>query len=293
MARLQILELPTEHHGDDMITPFVLVIDQYEPRRYMLGSDQPAPVDEFEQAARQIGARAVIAFDETVEIPANEPPPMTVLTPEGADAERAGITEIVYAHERTRLDLCNALLVSGDTTWRKLIETVSKRQRELAGLYRKIDAKKAESESDLNCADVPDCDGQCCKPRSEVADERDAAQFYGAKLRHLGELLDEARQWARHGYEIGQRHCGWTDHGVAPAWLTDGWPHSFDSCEHLKQMAAFDEALTRVRNVPDEPEFMNAQQEHPGVWAHGYGCGVRAAKRAAAARPRDEKASGS
>jgi hypothetical protein len=58
---------------------------------------------------------------------------------------------------------------------------------------------------------------------------------------------DEARQWARHGYEIGQRHCGWSDHGVAPDWLTNGWPNSFDSCEHLQKAAEYDEALTRVR----------------------------------------------
>ncbi len=44
--------------------------------------------------------------------------------------------------------------------------------------------------------------------------------------------VDEARAWARHGYEIGQRHCGWTDHGVAPAWLTDGWPPHIDDCQH-------------------------------------------------------------
>ena len=62
---------------------------------------------------------------------------------------------------------------------------------------------------------------------------------------------DEARQWARHGYEIGQRHCGWSDHGVAPAWLTEGWPPHIDSCEHLKQMAQFDEALSRVRDLRD------------------------------------------
>jgi hypothetical protein len=58
---------------------------------------------------------------------------------------------------------------------------------------------------------------------------------------------DEARQWARHGYEIGQRHCGWSDHGVAPAWLTEGWPPHIDSCEHLQQMAEFDTALSRGR----------------------------------------------
>jgi hypothetical protein len=97
---------------------------------------------------------------------------------------------------------------------------------------------------------------------------------------------DEARQWARHGYEIGQKHCGWTDHGVAPDWLTQGWPPHIDSCEHLKQMAEFDEALTRVRNAPTRPEAMNAQQGHPDIWLHGYECGVLAAK--AAARPRNE-----
>jgi hypothetical protein len=63
----------------------------------------------------------------------------------------------------------------------------------------------------------------------------------------LQEQLNDARMWARHGYEIGQRHCGWSDHGVAPDWLTEGWPNSFDSCEHLKQAAEYDEALTRVR----------------------------------------------
>lgn len=40
---------------------------------------------------------------------------------------------------------------------------------------------------------------------------------------------DEARSWARHGYEIGQRSCTWSDHNVAPAWLTEGWPTSFPS----------------------------------------------------------------
>lgn len=117
-----------------------------------------------------------------------------------------------------------------------------------------------------------------------VADSTDLAE-----AKQLAEALEEARSWARHGYEIGQKHCGWTDHGVVPDWLTEGWPRAFDTCEHLKQMAEFDEALTRVRNVPTEPEFMAAQQEHPSVWRHGYHCGVLAAK--SAIRPRSEKAS--
>lgn len=35
------------------------------------------------------------------------------------------------------------------------------------------------------------------------------------------DVLD-ARSWARHGYEIGQRSCTWSDQGVAPTWLTEG-----------------------------------------------------------------------
>lgn len=95
----------------------------------------------------------------------------------------------------------------------------------------------------------------------------------------------EARQWARHGYEIGQRHCGWTDHGVAPAWLTEGWPRHFDSCEHLKQAADFDTALTRVQALPEQPEVMDAQQPHPDAYLHGYGVAIRDAKRAARTNP--------
>lgn len=74
MPRLQILELPTEHNGDDVVTPFVLVVDQYQPQRVMLGIDQTEPpvADEFDGVAQQIGARAVLVFRETVEIPANE-----------------------------------------------------------------------------------------------------------------------------------------------------------------------------------------------------------------------------
>lgn len=34
--------------------------------------------------------------------------------------------------------------------------------------------------------------------------------------------LAEARMWARHGYELGQRSNAWSDHGVAPTWLTEG-----------------------------------------------------------------------
>jgi len=193
MARLQILELPTEHHGDDMVTPFVLVVDQSMPQRIALGADVPY-ADYWQSLADGIGARGVIVTPETVEIPAND-----------------------YA---------------------------------------------------------PD------DPPRIV----DFAELEEAK--RLTEQRDEARQWARHGYEIGQRHCSWTDYGVAPDWLTDGWPNSFDSCEHLKRAAELEETIARVRAVSTTPEVMNADQERTDVWLHGYKVGVLAAK--GALRPRNE-----
>jgi hypothetical protein len=66
--------------------------------------------------------------------------------------------------------------------------------------------------------------------------------------------LEEARSWARHGYEIGQKHCSWSDYGVAPAWLTEGWPPHIGSCEFLKEAARYDETLTRVRAALRNPD---------------------------------------
>jgi hypothetical protein len=125
--------------GDDMVTPFLLVIDQVD-------DDTAAEIARWpDNISSRTGARHVLCFGETVEIPANEvgghaEPLLRVGEFAGSeDAERAGTREIVYAHERTRLDLCSALLVSGDMPWRKLVELVAERQRELAGILRERD----------------------------------------------------------------------------------------------------------------------------------------------------------
>lgn len=70
MARLQILELP-EGAGDDR-PPFVLVVDQAMPERYILGVGEEPPLSEWERVGQQIGAQSVIVTPETIEIPANE-----------------------------------------------------------------------------------------------------------------------------------------------------------------------------------------------------------------------------
>jgi hypothetical protein len=250
VARLQILELP-EGSGDDR-PPFILIVDRYQPLRYVQGiGEAPEVIDEFEGVAEKIGARTVLIFQDDVEIPANEP----------------------------------------------------------------------QSFEGPACADVPSCDGDCCSARNIEKELKAASEV----IKRLTADREEARNWARHGYEIGQRHCGWTGHGVAPAWLTDGWPPHIESCEHLKRAADLEEAeairkrvakeqkgaltdalgmdqlrdwddirnaaaglrkerdaqaeaLERVRNLSTEPEVMDSEQGHPTVWRAGYYHGVLAAK---------------
>jgi hypothetical protein len=84
------------------------------------------------------------------------------------------------------------------------------------------------------------------------ADRRAAENELGQLRRLVAQLTeqrDEARMWARHGYEIGQRHCGWTDHGVAPAWLTDGWPVDLGSCETTARAEQAEARIAAVETV--------------------------------------------
>lgn len=63
--------------------------------------------------------------------------------------------------------------------------------------------------------------GELARLRAEVARMQEAGDHH---LRAAERERDEARMWARHGYEIGQRSCTWSDYGVAPAWLTEELP---------------------------------------------------------------------
>lgn len=235
MARLQILELP-EGAGDDR-PPFVLVIDQariedFHPSAegkssWQIFQDRVAAEDPTQRIAEQIGARAVLVFEETIEIPANEVP----VDPDSYP---------VRVH------------VEGD--FEKFREQVEEEIRYAQGKVTRG-----------------------LKTRDKDQELRAANEW----IERLTAERDEARTWARHGYEIGQRHWGWTDHGVAPAWLTDGWQPSIGTCEHLKKAAEYDEALTRVRNLPEQPEAMDAQHPDPSGYLHGYKVAIRDAKRAA------------
>lgn len=72
MARLQILELP-EGAGNER-PPFVLVIDEYEGVDVTPGITQESWLLRYQGMAEQIGARAVLVFEESIDIPANDVP---------------------------------------------------------------------------------------------------------------------------------------------------------------------------------------------------------------------------
>lgn len=59
MARIQILELPTEVVGEFVRTPFALVVDQMDAR------DVVHEVDEFR---KMIGAAGALVTSDTIEV---------------------------------------------------------------------------------------------------------------------------------------------------------------------------------------------------------------------------------
>lgn len=79
--------------------------------------------------------------------------------------------------------------------------------------------------------------------------------------------------------------------GITPGSPPDVADWLLTACRQLKTSedarSSLRAALDRIRNLPTEPEVMNADRERPDIWEHGYHCGVLAAK--SAARPRNEE----
>lgn len=64
MARLQVLELPPEHHGDDMTTPFVLIIDNATEAEAERLFASPS----LERFTQECGARSSLITPDTLDI---------------------------------------------------------------------------------------------------------------------------------------------------------------------------------------------------------------------------------
>jgi hypothetical protein len=89
-----------------------------------------------------------------------------------------------------------------------------------AGCWLPLSARRAVADAVLE-AIADSADGYCphCG-RGDAGPSPDAYEEMRQQAAQAKAALTEARSWARHGYEIGQRSCTWSDHGVAPAWLT-------------------------------------------------------------------------
>lgn len=63
--RIQILELPAEHHGDDMTTPFAVIIDQATPDQVEALREER---DTYREFMKEIGARDCLVTRHTLDI---------------------------------------------------------------------------------------------------------------------------------------------------------------------------------------------------------------------------------
>lgn len=239
MTRLRILNLPP---SADEERPFAVVIDGIgdgETAEQLM--DDVSSTGDF---AKRLGARCILAFTDPIDLEGDTPP-----DPRTPDMLAAVRDTLGIDTTQGPADVAGWLLAAcGELR-------VARNDRD--GLRERIDWMRASLREAL------------ALPDDAAVDLASAARY----------LLAEARSWARHGYEIGQRHCGWTDHGTAPAWLTDGWPPHVEACEHSARAVEYDTALTRVRGLPDEPN--QGAHESDSDYAFGYRAAMAAAKRAA------------
>ncbi|WP_309049112.1 hypothetical protein [Streptomyces sp.] len=97
---------------------------------------------------------------------------------------------------------------------------------------------------------------------------------------------EKLKAFMKKRYVIEQEHKALLTDALGMDRLRD-WDDIRNAAAGLRQERdAQAAAIERVRNKPTKPEVMNAQQEHPTVWMHGYHCGVLAARGALA--PRNE-----
>jgi hypothetical protein len=95
-----------------------------------------------------------------------------------------------------------------------------------------------------------------------------------ARIAELTAERDDARSWARHGYEIGQRTCTWADEGVAPKWLTEGHrPEALQPTEAERRWFELDERrgelIALIKDLAD-PAPCEQFDHHGYCQTHGW-----------------------
>jgi hypothetical protein len=97
------------------------------------------------------------------------------------------------------------------------------------------------------------------------------------ELEQARQEVQEARGWAKHGFELGQRSCTWSDQGVAPRWLLDSYPPGPARPETDNEMdrAAASEMNTKEQStgwvaIADQIVGHLQKWRHFYIWDHTY-----------------------
>ncbi|WP_030747610.1 hypothetical protein [Streptomyces sp. NRRL F-5135] len=65
MARIQILDLPMEHHGEETTSPFLIIVDGLAPDSELLSGDRAERTAEM---CRVWGARGLLTTTDTLDV---------------------------------------------------------------------------------------------------------------------------------------------------------------------------------------------------------------------------------
>lgn len=115
--------------------------------------------------------------------------------------------------------------------------------------WEQADAMERDDAYDQADAVLAVRDAELERLRAEVDRMQEAGDHH---IRAAEEQLAEARSWARHGYEIGQRSCTWSDYGVAPKWLTyEPLPSGPPADETPAEAGRIDDAYWAAKDADD------------------------------------------
>lgn len=243
MARIQILELPTEHHGDDMVTPFLLVVDQ-------LPTDEDGAVAirrDLSEAAQLTGARAVLAFDDTIEIPANDPAP-SAEDIEISDAEFTALAGAV--HRALGIDMAQVGVKPDMAAW---LLTACRQLEQSDAARARLRIERAEQAADLK--------------RLQAGEEPVTDPV----------LIPTPGQWIWHWNRATPE-----ERLDRAAQIMNAFDRS-NGCfmgDHDKRIEYAEAAVGCVRNLPQQPEVMDAKYSDSAAYLHGYRVAIQDAKRA-------------
>jgi hypothetical protein len=242
MARIQILELP--EGASDERPPLVLVIDQTS------AAESEGIAARFATpAAERLGARAILAFPGTIDIPANQIPvgsdglPLRVRVEGDFDAFRQQVQD-----EAT---VASSTLTSARYSAERYRDQPPRPYDE--GGYSPTEMARSRDEWMKAATDAQDR----LERERENRDSRKAALTDALgmdRLRDWDDIVNAARGLRKD--RDAQR-------------------------DQLQRASEYDTALSRVRSLPDQPEVMDAQHPNPDAYLHGYKAAIRDAKRAA------------